>query len=196
MKRKQIAILQIISVLVICLFVLLTVLYQKGYYDFTFIDRPSDKNGTEITTIYNMLEIFTPTFEFGDQIKGDSVPETTVPNSTTHSNGQPEVLETEPETEGETEETTEKETLPPLVFEPETTEKETETETESETTDTPEQTTGEGETTTAPETTDSPESTTGPEETTNAPQESETEKSPENTTGNETTTGVDSTPEQ
>lgn len=192
MKRKQIAILQIISVFVICLFVFLTVLYQKGYYDFTFIDRPSDNNGTENTTVYNMLEIFTPTFEFGDQIKVDSVPETTVPTATTTGDGQPEVLETESETEDETEETTEKETLPPLVFEPETTEKET----ESETTDTPEQTTGEGEETTAPETTGSPEQTTGPEETTSTPTEPETEKTPESTTGNETTTSVDSTPKQ
>ncbi len=192
MKRKQIAILQIISVFVICLFVFLTVLYQKGYYDFTFIDRPSDNNGSENTTVYNMLEIFTPTFEFGDQIKVDSVPETTVPTATTTDDGQPEVLETESETEDETEETTEKETLPPLVFEPETTEKET----ESETTDTPEQTTGEEEETTAPETTGSPEQTTGPEETTSTPTEPETEKTPESTTGNETTTGVDSTPKQ
>ncbi len=46
MKKKQIAIFQIIAVIVVCIVVFLTVLYQKGYYDFTFIDRPSNDGDT------------------------------------------------------------------------------------------------------------------------------------------------------
>lgn len=207
MKRKQIAILQIISVFAICILVLLTVLYQKGYYDFTFIDRPSDENNTHTSSIYILPDAFTPTFQFGDQTRPNASP---LPTDTTVKDNIEGTVPTETDTETETGEAaeTEEETLPPLSFEtetdppatetePETTDTEpetTDTEPEStdtppETTDSPEETTGEGENTDAPESTDAPENTTGPEETTNSPTESETTNTPEQTTVSETTSG-------